>query len=241
MSIALNRYLDRVMVYAKRSDEDTVRIRAELEDHLLQKIDNLKADGVSTEDALFRAIEDHGNPRVVGYALRPKFPLIDVRAHGTARGVIAIGPRAVGVIAIGGAAFGVISFGGFAAGLFSIGGFGLALLFTWAGFGVAPIAYAGFALGLAAYGGFACGIVSTGGFACGVWAEGGIGWSYYPGVENMPAWLRLFLPQAAHMTRLIYITGAAALLIMLPAIIAGNLLQWRERKRIDAALSWVDE
>lgn len=77
-SRALERYLDRVMIYANRNEADAARIRAELEDHLLQKIADLEAAGLSREDAVFQAIEDHGNPRAIGYGLRKRFSWISV-------------------------------------------------------------------------------------------------------------------------------------------------------------------
>jgi hypothetical protein len=70
MSRALQKYLDGVMICANRNKKDAVHIRAELEDHLLKKIADLEADGLPREDAVFQAIEDHGRPRTVGYALR---------------------------------------------------------------------------------------------------------------------------------------------------------------------------
>ncbi|MHC4285577.1 MAG: hypothetical protein ACYSWZ_21795 [Planctomycetota bacterium] len=106
MSRALQKYLDHIMVYTNRNEKDTAQIRKELEDHLLKKIADLQTEGLSHEDAVFGAIEDHGHPRTVGYGLR-KHQWIDIRTRGTARGFIAIGPKAVGTIAIGGFALGV--------------------------------------------------------------------------------------------------------------------------------------
>ena len=63
MSRALEKYLDRVMIYANRDDEDASQIRTELQDHLLKKIDELEAAGLAREDAIFQATEDHGHPR----------------------------------------------------------------------------------------------------------------------------------------------------------------------------------
>lgn len=174
MSQALEKYLDRIMIFANRNETEAPLVRAELKDHLLKKISDLEEDHLPREDAVFQAIELHGNPRIVGYGLRPKFPWIDVRSHGTAQGFLAIGPKAKGVIAIGGAAFGLFSIGGFSAGLFSIGGFALGMLFALGGFSLAPLglAYGGFAVGLFAFGGFAIGITAFGGRAIGIWASG---------------------------------------------------------------------
>ena len=191
MSLAVEQYLDRVMVYANRSDEEAGHIRAELADHLEQKIDDQELAGLCREDAVHRALTDLGHPRVVGYGLRPKFPWVDVRLHGTAKGVIAIGPRAVGVVAIGGMAMGLFAFGGMAVGLVSLGGFGIALL-GMGGLAFAPVgvAYGGIAVGMVAFGGMACGVVAMGGLGIGLWVpSGGVCYSYYL-AENVPAVLR---------------------------------------------------
>jgi len=104
--------------------------------------------------------------------LRPRFPFIDVRTKGTARGFIAIGSRAVGVVAIGGAAVGIFSCGGFSVGLFSFGGFALALLFALGGVAISPLglAYGGLAIGLMSVGGLSIGVNAIGGLAIGLLA-----------------------------------------------------------------------
>lgn len=170
MSRALQKYLDRVMIYANRNEKDAAQIRAELEDHLLKKIADLEESGLSREDAVFGAIEEHGHPRTVGYGLRKRFSWVDVRTHGTARGFVAVGPKAVGIIAMGGVAFGLFAFGGLAVGLITFGGLALAALFSFGGLSAAVFGYAygGFALGLVAVGGFACGLIATGGMAIGL-------------------------------------------------------------------------
>ncbi|MHC4501177.1 MAG: permease prefix domain 1-containing protein [Planctomycetota bacterium] len=61
------------MIYANRNRKDAVRIWAELEDHLLKKIADLEAEGVSREEAVLQAIEEHGHPRTVGYGLHKRF------------------------------------------------------------------------------------------------------------------------------------------------------------------------
>lgn len=75
----------------------------------------------------------------------------------TAKGIIAIGPRAVGIISIGGLSVGVISFGGLSLGVISLGGLALGL---WAAIGGLALAYdvaiGGFAMASSlALGGFA--------------------------------------------------------------------------------------
>ena len=82
MSRALQKYLDHVMLYANRKEQDAAKIRVELEDHLRQKMADLQARGLPGEDAVFQAIEDHGTARTVGYGLRKGFALLDGRTQG---------------------------------------------------------------------------------------------------------------------------------------------------------------
>lgn len=173
MSQAIRQYINRVVIYANPTEAEEPQIRNELEDHLCTKVEELVEQGESREDAIFQAIEAQGRPDKVGYGLR-KFRWVDVRHRGTARGFIAIGPKAVGVFAFGGATLGVFSFGGFSAGLFAFGGFSLALLFGWGGFVVSllGVAYGGVALGLLALGGFAAGVYAMGGTVIGIYANG---------------------------------------------------------------------
>jgi len=89
-----------------------------------------------------------------------------------ARGIIAVGGRAIGVVAFGGIARGVFAFGGVAlgvmavggvcAGLFSLGGCALALMLAWGGLAVGPIAFGGLAIGYYAAGGLALGVHAMG-------------------------------------------------------------------------------
>ena len=166
MSRVLEKYLDRVMIYANRNEKDAAQIRAEQEDHLLQKISDIEADGLSHEDAVFQAIEEHGSARTIGYGLRRRFPLLDVRSCGTARGFIAIGPKAVGIIAFGGVAVGLFAFGVFAFGILAFGALALAGLISYGGVCVTPL---GIALGLVVLGRVAIGVIAGGGLAVGLW------------------------------------------------------------------------
>jgi hypothetical protein len=194
MSKLLDHYLDRVLAYANRPEPEARAIRAELKDHLLQKIEDLTAGGMGREDAAMEALRQHGNPRMIGYKLRPAFPWVDIRSRGTARGVIAIGPRAVGIFAFGGVAIGVVASGGFSCGLISAGGFAFGLLFAWAGFACGGIAIGGFSAGLVAWGGIAAGLLAEGGQAYGLWvpnADRAV--SYFAG-KNVPDWLRGLKP-----------------------------------------------
>ncbi|MHC4621389.1 MAG: hypothetical protein ACYTEQ_26910 [Planctomycetota bacterium] len=166
MSRALQKYLDQVMAYANRKKEDAIKIRTELQDHLVQKIADLETQGLPREDAIFQAIEDHGTARTIGYGLRKGFALLDVRTEGTARGFVAVGPRAVGVIAFGGVAVGLFAFGGFAIGAIAFGWLAVAALISCGGISLAPM---GAALGLAVLGRIAIGMVAGGGLAVGLW------------------------------------------------------------------------
>lgn len=78
MVLALQKYLDGVMIHANRNEKDAARIRAELEDHLLKKIAALEAEGLSGEDAVLRAIEELGSSQTVGCGLRKRFRWISV-------------------------------------------------------------------------------------------------------------------------------------------------------------------
>jgi hypothetical protein len=189
MKTSMERYLDKVMAVADIRDTMRERqIREELADHLEQKAAGLTADGYSETEAVLKALEDHGNPVIVGYRLRP-WRFVDVRLRGTARGVIAIGPRAHGVVAIGGFAFGVFAFGGVAIGAFGFGGMTLALL-AWGGMAVGAIAYGGLAAGLLAFGGMAVGVIASGGTALGMWVPGAATAVSYFTWETVPAWWR---------------------------------------------------
>lgn len=182
MSRILGKYLDQVIVYANRSEEESVAIRKEMEDHLLKKISDLEGEGQSHEDAVFEAIEKHGDPRTVGYGLR-KHRWLDVRTSGTARGFIAIGPRAVGTVAIGGFACGVFSCGIVGVGIFSLSVIGLGLLWCFGTLiALAPLGLAQghFAIGLIAVGMFNCGVVAVGNGPLGLYyiSPGEMGYFY---------------------------------------------------------------
>jgi hypothetical protein len=239
MSQALEKYLDQVLVYANRPTDQATAIRAELKDHLMEKVAQLQAQGTVVEDAVFAAIEDHGAPRVVGYRLRPRFPLIDIRSQGTARGVIAIGPKAVGVFAFGGVSVGVFACGGVSAGVITFGGICAALLYAWAGIGVGAIVFAGIAFGLLAVGGLAVGIVAVGATAIGFWAQGARCLSYY-NTSDVPPILTTFDHILTNQQWFFAITGIG-LAIMLPLILITNVLQYREYRRVRAADVWAVE
>ncbi|MHC4878306.1 MAG: hypothetical protein ACYTGL_17790 [Planctomycetota bacterium] len=233
MSQAVETYLDRVMQCAAISDPTAAeRLCAEQRDHLEEKIDRLKQQGVPAEDAVFQAIDEHGDPVTVGYGLRPRLPLIDVRARGTARGIIAIGPKAVGVFAFGGMACGVFAFGGLACGVFTVGGLTAALLFSWAGMAIVPlgVAYAGFAAAPVAIGGFAAGLVAAGGFAAGMYAIGGMSASHYT-ADTAPDWMTSAAAMTPHVVESLAFHVTCAVL-MIALLTFSNLASFRELRRV---------
>lgn len=187
----IDRYLDKVMAVA--DIDDPVRretVRNELRDHLEQKTEELVRQGWDRAEALVKAAEDHGNPVVIGYRLR-SWRLVDVRLRGTARGVIAIGPRARGIVAIGGLAIGLFAFGGVALGAVSFGGCALGLLLAWGGLAGGGCAYGGVAVGAVAFGGLAVGVIASGGMALGLWVPGaGHVIGSHDTWQTVPAWWR---------------------------------------------------
>jgi len=244
MSIALEKYLDRVMIYANRSEEEAPPIRAELEDHLLKKISDLEDQGLPSEDAVFQAIEDHGHPRTIGYGLRPKFPWLDVRTQGTARGFIAVGQRAVGVFAFGGVSFGVFAFGGLSIGLISFAGVGVGLVLAMGRLAVAPLGFAWgvLAIGLIAFGGLACGIIATGVMAVGLWVPDGTEVIRYFTYQTVPPFLRFFDHYFTYhvyddvgrnaFTRNVKLVNTVFLFLLAVTFVVRGLLTKKERQRI---------
>lgn len=244
MKPLFDRYIDRVLVYANKPEAEAAGIRRELQDHLSQQREELLAQGMSSEEATLEALHRHGAPKVIGYGLRGGFPWIDIRAHGTARGVIAIGPKAVGIVAYGGVAVGVFACGGVALGLFTAGGLSLGLLFAWGGFAIGGMANGGMAAGLIAAGGMAVGVIAAGGMAAGLWVPDSFGHSaeivshYTP--KTVPHFLRsldFLLTKSFYIEQYFGIAMPAYLL----AILVGTLLLNRERKRVSAQEDWLIE
>ena len=242
MKTILDRYLDRVLVYANMPEAESAAVRQELTDHLLQKIDDLAADGMPREEAMLEALRQHGSPKVVGYGLRGPFPWVDIRSHGTARGVIAIGPRAVGVFAFGGVAVGVVACGGVAFGLISAGGLALGLLFVWAGLGIGAIASAGLAIGIVATGGLAIGAVALGGQAIGAWVPPYWGHgnviSHYTDA-NVPPLLKSLEPVLQWCARFDQHAIPVFLPVYIVFIIGFNYLVYREGRRVASEKNWL--
>ncbi len=236
MSRMMDEYLDRVMVYANIEPAEEQAVRRELGDHLNEKIDDLIEGGAKTEDAVYEAIKSHGHPAVIGYGLR-RWRWIDVRSRGTAKGFIAIGPRAVGFIAIGGQALGIIAIGGLAAGLISMAGIGFGLLFAYCGLGMGGIVYSGFAVGVFACGGFSVGLVSRGGFAAGLLAEGGMRASVYS-LKEAPIflhWIRNRAATSALGTGLLFLTITV---FMFACLAVSTVMSRREQKRVAVYNPW---
>jgi tRNA A-37 threonylcarbamoyl transferase component Bud32 len=108
----------------------------------------------------------------------------------TAKGIIAIGDRAVGVVAIGNFATGIVAIGGVALGLLSLGGLSVGVL----------AALGGMAVGGFAFGGGALGIIAIGGMAIGAYAFGGAAWGMHvlSSTVTDPEALRFFEPWAVN-------------------------------------------
>ena len=106
----------------------------------------------------------------------------------TAKGILAIGDRAIGVVAIGGGAIGGVAIGGAAVGLLSLGGLSIGIL----------AAVGGLAIGGFAFGGGAIGAVAIGGAAVGYYAFGGEAWGQYilSSTVRDPEALQFFEPWA---------------------------------------------
>ncbi|HEX4138911.1 MAG TPA: permease prefix domain 1-containing protein [Candidatus Methylacidiphilales bacterium] len=242
MKSLIDRYIDRVLLVANLPQEKSAAIRRELKDHLLQKTEDLIASGTPREEATLEALRLHGSPRDIGYHLRGPFPWIDIRIRGTARGVIAIGPKAVGIFAFGGFATGVFAFGGVACGLFSAGGFALGLLFAFAGFGMGGVAYGGFTMGIVAAGGYVAGIVAVGGEGSALWvpwlAHGSSGVHSYYTAANVPPLLKslarlMEFPETLNRyPQIVWPLYGLALFLM-------SWMQTRERKRIRSDFDWM--
>lgn len=231
MKSILDRYLDRVLIYANKSGLEAEAIRTELKDHLLQKMDDLVKSGLPREEATLEALRQHGAPKVIGYRLREAFPWIDIRSQGTARGVIAIGPRAVGIFAFGGMAIGVVACGGMAVGLVTAGGLALGLLLTWGGLAVGGIASGGVAVGVVAAGGLSVGMVAVGGTAFGMWVPYAQEVTSYYTRDNVPALLKS-LGMLLHNLSFFYRFFILFLTLYIAAIMALNGVMWREAKRV---------
>lgn len=190
-------YIERVLRLAELPEAKAAEVREEIAVHLTESQEQLMKTGLDEEKAAWQAIQAYGHPRVVGRRLQRPWQWIDIRNHGTARGFIAMGPRAVGVFAVGGVAMGVFAVGGVSIGLFGVGGLALGLLLAWGGVCVGGVAYGGFTVGLVAAGGFAAGLVGRGGLTyallCPALGKNAMVHSYYT-LANAPEFLKSMLP-----------------------------------------------
>jgi len=137
----------------------------------------------------------------------------------TAKGIVAMGGKAVGVMAFGGMATGVFAFGGGAAGVFAFGGLA---------FGV--VSFGGLAIALLfALGGGAVGPIALGGGAAGylVFAGGGAGVHVFDAMTRDPLAEKFFLPWARVLMDNIQWINAAFLAILLP--IGCGIPWWLQR------------
>lgn len=121
MSSLIDRYVDRVLHFAHRPERESQVLRREVTECLLQKVEVLVADGMPRGEAILEALSQHGSPSAAAWRLRGPLPWIDIRTEGIARGVLAIGPRAIGIFAFGGWAIGIFAFGFLALGVFAVG------------------------------------------------------------------------------------------------------------------------
>jgi tetratricopeptide (TPR) repeat protein len=85
-----------------------------------------------------------------------------------ARGIIALGDRAIGFFAMGGLAIGILAFGGLGFGLFAVGGLAVGIALAFGGGAIGGVAIGGGAAGGIAFGGGAAGYYACGGAADGV-------------------------------------------------------------------------
>lgn len=162
-------YIDQVIRHSRRHGATADELRAELRDHLMAAVEHWMSDGATQDDAALRAVYDHGDAQRVGSRLRERTRFVDVAFTGTARGVIAIGPRAIGVVAVGWVAIGIFAVGPVAIGAVSVGVFSLAAMLGWGMVSVSSVAVGFATVGLISQGHFAVGLASCGTWAVGLW------------------------------------------------------------------------
>ncbi len=190
-------YIGRVLRLAELPKDREAEVREEISGHLTETAEKLMKTGLYAKDATWKAIEQYGHPRVVGSRLRRPWQWVDIRQHGTARGFIAIGPKAVGVFAFGGFAAGIFAVGGTSIALFGVGGFTIGLLLAWGGLAIGGTAFGGLAAGIAAGGGVTFGVVAYGGSCYAllspITSSSAAIHSYYT-LATAPEWLKSLLP-----------------------------------------------
>lgn len=244
MNKIIHLYLDRVLAQAELPPERAAEVRAELEDHLRSSYETRIERGQTEEEAAWAAIREMGHPVRVGRRIARPFSWIDIRSNGTAKGVIAIGPRAVGVFAFGGIAVGGVAVGGISVGVISLGGLGLGIL-AWAGLSLGVFACGGLSVGLLAAGGLAVGAVAAGSEAYGLTVLGmgrhAIAHAYYA-ADQVPAWLEALKPWMAVPKFILRYAGWILLLqnlIVVACVVA--LMVHGARQRRESEQDWLFE
>lgn len=129
----------------------------------------------------------------------------------TAKGIIAIGDRAIGVVAIGGLTAGGLAIGGVALGVLSVGGLAVGILAALGGLAIGGFSFGGGAIGVVAIGGAALGVYAFGGNVWGMhllgadvrdaeavrffspWAANWSSWLMWIGMATPVSWFSLFL------------------------------------------------
>lgn len=189
-------YIGRVLRLAELPKDREAEVREEITSHLSEATEKLMKTGLNSKDATWKAIKQYGHPRVVGSRLRRPWQWVDIRSYGTARGFIAMGPRAIGVFAFGAVAIGVFPVGGLAIGVMGLGGLAIGLM-AWGGFTIGAVAYGGFNIGIVAAGGVAYALVGKAGLTyallCPVTSKSAVIHSYYT-MANAPEYLKALLP-----------------------------------------------
>jgi predicted Ser/Thr protein kinase len=180
---------------SRRLDEIVLRALAKEPERRYQRASHLKQE-VETAPRT----PEEGRRLVRGWEWRTKsailgWPLVHI-CSGTdeqgrplwARGVIAIGNRALGLVALGGLAIGLLAFGGGAVGLVALGGGA-----------VGAMALGGGAVGVVAVGGGAAGYYAAGGGAAGAYVVSGHrtdweAWDFFDDWPGLGDWLHRNTP-----------------------------------------------
>jgi hypothetical protein len=232
-------YLDQVLSYAGLPSNEAAKARHELADHLLSRVDDLEKQGASRDDAAFRAIYEHGQPIDVGYGLRPRCPWVDVRLRGTARGVLAVGPKAVGIFSCGIVSTGIVSCGVVSFGVLSAGLVTFALALGLGAISVGTISLGANAIGLVAAGLNSAGVLCAGINSIGIWVFQGQNALSYFDEKSAPTWLQnvgnMISWNSSEATYSLAPYAAILFVVILAAIHFGI----REYKRVKSCHPWI--
>jgi hypothetical protein len=143
----------------------------------------------------------------------------------TARGLVAIGPRAVGAIAIGGRARGLVALGGLATGVVAIGGVALGVV-SLGGLSLGlGLGLGGLAVGALAWGGVAVGGIALGGVATGAVAGGGVAFPWLTTADGWSLAVREGLPWLGGPGMMVAVMLLALVPVVLP-LLARALPRW---------------